>query len=187
MGVHHPGPGWVHGGCDFSDSQPELDHLHHWCGVDLRLFAVGRHTRQDGPRGERILALKDEHRAPILSGFAGAGALALLHYRDPNVQGSYGFCPINYVTGLYCPGCGGLRATAELTHGSIASAIDLNVFAVVLVVLAIVWWAVWAVARFRGVNWRYFDLPKWFVWTLASTGAVFMVLRNLEFAAVLAP
>ena len=114
-------------------------------------------------------------------------ALGLLHVRDPYQSGSYGFCPVNLLTGLYCPGCGGLRSTHELTNGDFAKAIDLNAFATVLVVLAIGWWAVWSVSRIRGSEKKYFDLPLWAIVLLASSALAFMVVRNLPFGAALAP
>ena len=100
---------------------------------------------------------------------------------------AYGFCPFNLLTGLYCPGCGGLRSTHELTNGDIAKAIDLNAFATVLVVSAIGWWAVWSVLRIRGSARKYFDLPMWAIVLLSFAALVFMVARNLPFGAALAP
>ena len=82
-------------------------------------------------------------RDPALVGVAGAGALVLLHLRDPHESGSYGFCPFLAVTGHPCPGCGGLRAVNELTHGNIVDALSSNLLAVGLLALLTVVWAAW--------------------------------------------
>ena len=58
-------------------------------------------------RGARSL------RDPVLVGAVGLGAVTLLHLHDPHSSGAYGFCPFLLVTGLPCPGCGGLRAVIE--------------------------------------------------------------------------
>ena len=58
---------------------------------------------------------------------AAVGATALaLHLRDPHQQGSWGVCPLYAVTGLYCPGCGGLRAINDITNGSFGAALGSN-------------------------------------------------------------
>ena len=40
--------------------------------------------------------------------------------------GSYGVCPLYALTGLWCPACGGLRATHDLAHGDLAGAWAMN-------------------------------------------------------------
>lgn len=71
-------------------------------------------------------------------------ACALLVLRSPHVVGSYGICP-SAMLGLACPGCGGLRGTAELLHGDVAAAWALNPLAVVALpaalALAVRWWS----------------------------------------------
>lgn len=58
---------------------------------------------------------------------AGTGSVVLaLHLRDPHVQGSWGVCPLYAVTGLYCPGCGGLRAVNDVTNGDFLAAFASN-------------------------------------------------------------
>jgi hypothetical protein len=45
-----------------------------------------------------------------------------------------------FLTGTYCPGCGGLRAVNDLTHGDVAAAASSNLlFVASLPVLALVW------------------------------------------------
>jgi len=82
---------------------------------------------------------------PLWGGLAGAVALAVVAVRDPHVAGAYGTCPLLAATGLPCAGCGGLRATHDLLHGDVASAMTQNALAVALVLLVVVAWARWAV------------------------------------------
>lgn len=83
-------------------------------------------------------------------GAAGIGALALLHVHDPHQPGSYGYCPFLLLTGQPCPGCGGLRAMNELTHGDVIGALSSNAMAVVLVAVMSVAGLVWFYKRWRG-------------------------------------
>lgn len=58
-------------------------------------------------------------------------ALAVsFQFADPH-DGGYGFCPVYALTGLYCPGCGTLRALYDLVHGNVGEAVGHNVFAMV--------------------------------------------------------
>ncbi len=126
-------------------------------------------------------------RDPALVGLAGAGSAAALHLRDPHVTGSWGLCPFHAVTGLWCPGCGGLRAIADLTHGDLASALSSNLLAVVLVGVLAVAFVAWVRRRWRGVEDRMLVLSnRWSIGVLAVM-AVFTVLRNVPLGSWLAP
>lgn len=69
--------------------------------------------------------------------------MAALHLRDPHQHGSWGLCPLNALTGLNCPGCGGLRAVNDLTNGQLADAARSNLLLVVLLPVAVLGWALW--------------------------------------------
>ncbi len=56
------------------------------------------------------------------AGVVGAGSLAWLATHDPNQPGHYPGCFLLQTTGLYCPACGGTRATYDLLHGDVAGA-----------------------------------------------------------------
>ncbi|HZM04552.1 MAG TPA: DUF2752 domain-containing protein [Candidatus Saccharimonadales bacterium] len=62
----------------------------------------------------------------------GALALVVLFLFDPSTAGFYPLCPFHAATGLWCPGCGSLRAAHQLTHGHLAEAWRLNPFFVTL-------------------------------------------------------
>jgi len=97
-------------------------------------------------RAERVALL----RAPMISGAAALAAFATLHVRDPHEPGSYGFCPFLAITGVPCPGCGGLRAVNHLTDGDWVAALSSNAMAVVLVLTAGIAWVVWTLRRATG-------------------------------------
>jgi hypothetical protein len=89
-------------------------------------------------------------RQPALVGAAGLGAVIALHVRDPHQQGSWGFCPFRALTGLPCPGCGGLRAVNDLTNGDLVSALSSNAMAVALVLGGSLLWLGWTVQAAGG-------------------------------------
>ena len=126
-------------------------------------------------------------RAPAVVGLAGAGAVVLLHLRDPHGSGSYGFCPFLAVTGHPCPGCGGLRAVNELTHGDIVSALSSNLLAVGLLALLTVAWAAWVVRRARGSDDQMLVVRDRTLVLVLVVALAFGVLRNTPWGAWLAP
>jgi len=102
--------------------------------------------------------------------------LGLLLARDPHVPGSWGACPSLLLTGLACPACGALRATADLLHGDLAAAWASNPLWVGLVPVLVVAWCLWALRRRAALASR---LPP----AVGVVGLVvlvgFGVLRNL--------
>jgi hypothetical protein len=74
-----------------------------------------------------------------VAGTALVGTAALSGYMflvDPNNPSNlYPKCPLKIITGIDCPGCGGLRATNALLHGDIMGAVDHNILALVLLPL----------------------------------------------------
>ena len=55
-------------------------------------------------------------------------ALGALWRLDPAKTQLYPGCPWLVVTGLYCPGCGGVRALHALVHGRVVEAVGYNAF-----------------------------------------------------------
>ena len=127
-----------------------------------------------------------------VAGLAILGA-AVLHLRDPHVAGGWGpvgavLCPFHAVTGLWCPGCGGTRAVADLVRLDVAEAIGHNVLAVALVATLVVAWGLWVRRRWRGEGLERMIVlgPRASVAVFVAM-AVFTVARNLPFAQALAP
>ena len=112
--------------------------------------------------------------APALA----AGAVVLYCY-DPRQIGMP--CPFYRCTGLYCPGCGTMRAAHSLLHGDVAAAFGYNPFMVLSLPLlgAIVWDRV---TRGTSAEWpaltrrlrRIMPTLPWIV-------VVYWILRNLPF------
>lgn len=114
-------------------------------------------------------------------------ATVALHVRDPHEQNSWGLCP-SAALGFSCPGCGGLRAVNDLTHGDVGAALSSNLLVTVMIPVAVVVLLVWTRDRWTG---RTRELDGARLTRLAVAGAVvavaFAVVRNLTVGAWLAP
>ncbi|MFF3486220.1 DUF2752 domain-containing protein [Streptomyces sp. NPDC002701] len=115
-----------------------------------------------------------------------AGAFAYVGTVDPNEPGHYPACPLFRYTGLYCPGCGGLRSAYAVAHGDLGTALGANAVAVFgYLVLAAVW-TVWVVRSVQGRPLRVEPRPP-LLWALGALLLVFTVVRNLPFGGWLHP
>ena len=130
----------------------------------------------------RFLGLGGPLATAALAGVA-VGVVALV---DPNEPGHYPTCPFLALTGLYCPGCGSLRAVHALTNGDITTAVGLNVLTVLAVVALSVVWARWARRSWTGAR-RTTVAPAALLWSLSVVVVVFGVLRNVPIGGALAP
>lgn len=125
--------------------------------------------------------------APLLTAGVVSVATVALHLRDPHTSGSWGYCP-SALVGIWCPGCGGLRAVNDLGNGDLLGAASSNLAFVVALPFLLLAFAIWSSDRWRGVTRRFAPVLV----SLASTVllvllAVFTVLRNLPLGAWLAP
>ena len=123
-------------------------------------------------------------RGPLAVGAVAVVASAYVGLVDPNAPGHYPLCPTKYLTGLDCPGCGGLRAVHSLVTGDVRGALDHNALAVlVLLPVAVLLWLRWLVRSWRGDPPR--SEPAWWekpaaLWSFVALIAVFTLLRNLS-------
>ncbi|MFE3942977.1 DUF2752 domain-containing protein [Streptomyces sp. NPDC059118] len=118
--------------------------------------------------------------AAVVGAFGYVGAV------DPNQPGHYPLCPLLRFTGIYCPGCGGLRSAHAVAHGDIAAALGSNALAVVGYAAFAVLWTVWMVRAARGRPMSIAAKPVvW--WGIGAVLLVFSVARNLPFGSFLAP
>ncbi|MFJ2156157.1 DUF2752 domain-containing protein [Streptomyces sp. NPDC087856] len=115
-----------------------------------------------------------------------AGAFAYVGAVDPNHPGHYPVCPLYRLTGLYCPGCGGLRSAHEFIHGDFLAALQDNAIAVVGYLAFMIVWTVWVVRAARGRPARI-ELGRVQLWSLGALVLVFTVVRNLPFGGWLHP
>jgi Protein of unknown function (DUF2752) len=119
-------------------------------------------------------------RRPVLT-IAGLGVTTLaLRLRDPHVSHSWGVCPLYALTGVYCPGCGGLRGVNDLTRGHVGAAASSNLLLVLAIPVV-----VYVLARWTWATWQGDDstvapaLPRGATWVVGVLVAIFWVLRNL--------
>lgn len=122
---------------------------------------------------ERILAV---------AGIAAIGAGAfIVAYFNPTTAGFFPVCPLYYLTGIHCPGCGLTRGFHALFHGDVLTALHFNallpayalVFGFMCVSMILV------AVRGRGLSWRI--VPPSAMYGFLILAAVFFVLRNLPF------
>ena len=108
----------------------------------------------------------------------GAVALAVLYWFDPSRYHFYPLCLFHSITGLFCPGCGALRALHQLTRGHVAAAFHLN--PLLLVWLPFFCWyaAARGLRQVRGQP-NAGPLHRAWVWVFIGSTLVFGVLRNL--------
>lgn len=137
--------------------------------------------RPSVPRGRAArLAVPAAALAAVAGAFAYVGAV------DPNEPGHYPACPLLRLTGLYCPGCGGLRSAHAVVHGDLLAALQANAPAVLGYAGLAVLWTVWVVRTVRGRPLRI-DPPPVLLWSLGALLLVFTVVRNLPFGGWLHP
>jgi hypothetical protein len=122
---------------------------------------------------ERILAV---------AGIAAIGAGAfIVAYFNPTTAGFFPVCPLYYLTGIHCPGCGLTRGFHALFHGDVLTALHFNallpayalVFGFMFVLMILV------AVRGRGLSWRIVSPSAMYGFLILA--AVFFVLRNLPF------
>jgi hypothetical protein len=113
-------------------------------------------------------------------------AFAYVATVDPNEPGHYPACPLLRYTGLYCPGCGGLRSAHAFVHGDFQAALQDNAPAVAAYLGFAVLWTVWVTRAARGRPLRV-DLTPVRLWALGATLLIFTVVRNLPFGGWLHP
>ena len=77
-----------------------------------------------------------------------AAAAVVVATVDPNEPGHYPTCPSLLVTGLFCPGCGTLRAAHALLNGDLAGALQMNVLAVLAIPVVLASWVAWTARTF---------------------------------------
>lgn len=124
---------------------------------------------------------------PLLVAGGITAATVALHMRDPHDQGSWGLCP-SAALGIYCPGCGGLRAVNDLSNLRLVDAASSNLlFLAVIPLFGWVFWR-WTSGRWTGRAWDP-DSRRLARVTgvMIVVMVVFTVLRNTPYGAWLAP
>jgi hypothetical protein len=124
-----------------------------------------------------------------LPAVVGAAAGALTTYLaavDPTQPGHFPVCPTLALTGLYCPGCGMLRATHDLLHGDLTGALQRNPLSPFVLAGLLAVYVVWVVSRWTGrpVSWTP---ARWTPWMIGAGLVLFTVARNVPGWTLLSP
>ncbi|MEU7554534.1 DUF2752 domain-containing protein [Streptomyces sp. NPDC044571] len=125
--------------------------------------------------------------APVLTVAVATLAFAYVGAVDPNEPGHYPVCPLFRLTGILCPGCGGLRSAHAFAHGDLGTALGANALAVAGYFVFAGYMALWLVRAGRGVPGPRFVLRGAYAWALGALVVVFVIVRNLPFGSALAP
>ncbi|WBO83896.1 DUF2752 domain-containing protein [Hymenobacter yonginensis] len=107
-------------------------------------------------------------------------ALAALYFRLNPAHYPFPRCPVNWLTGLHCPGCGTQRALHALLHGRLTEAVGFNLLAATLAPLVALGLLHEARLQLSGQPRRRTLLYRpWLAWGIVGLTVMFTVLRNL--------
>ncbi|MGC2446157.1 MAG: DUF2752 domain-containing protein [Candidatus Sulfotelmatobacter sp.] len=111
--------------------------------------------------------------------FAAILGAVLLGIFDPASSGVFPPCPLHYLTGWYCPGCGSLRAMHALLHGNLHQAWAMNPLTIVLLPFIAYGLASELIAALRGRGLPQPMLPAAYIRVLCAVIVLFGIVRNL--------
>lgn len=113
----------------------------------------------------------------LLTGLGLIGA-AMLYVFDPARYGFYPACALYRTTGLFCPGCGSLRAMHQLLHGHLIEALRFNALFVFSVPFVVGFAGLWLTRTLKD---QPFSLPvkPWWIWIGLVVVFLFAIARNL--------
>ncbi len=147
------------------------------CGTELPDDALSCNGCGNRPLMRAVAATRS--RPAAFGGIAATVLIAgglLLYLVDPVTVDWLPKCPVHYLTGWHCPGCGTTRAGHALLHGDLAQALAMNP----LVVVAgpfLAGYCIWKRRR-EGADWST-NVSASAILTLLAVLIVFTVLRNL--------
>ena len=107
-------------------------------------------------------------------------AAAILYSFDPSHFGFYPTCAFYKTTGLFCPGCGSLRAIHQLLHGHVLEALRFNSLLIVSTPFVVAITGLWFWRRWQHQPFAIVIKPSW-VWIGGGILLAFTLLRNLPF------
>ena len=129
----------------------------------------------------RTLLQLREHRVLAAMFLSGVAGIILLRVFDPATSGVFPPCPVRYLTGLYCPGCGSLRALHALLHGDLRRALVMNPLMVVTLPFVTYGLVSAALVELRGKGLPQVMLPASWIRALCAAIILFAIARNLPF------
>jgi hypothetical protein len=111
--------------------------------------------------------------------FVAALGVILLRVFDPATAGIFPPCPLHYLTGWYCPGCGSLRAMHALLHGNLQQAWAMNPLTIMLLPFVAYGLASELLGVVRGRGLPQPVLPASYIRALCGVIVLFGIVRNL--------
>jgi len=111
--------------------------------------------------------------------FIAALGLVMLRVFDPARSGVFPPCPVHYLTGWYCPGCGSLRAIHALLHGNLHTAWAMNPLTIVLLPFIAYGLLSELLVGLSGRGLPQLRLPSSAIYSLGCVIVLFGVVRNL--------
>jgi hypothetical protein len=117
----------------------------------------------------------------VIAILAAPVAILMLYFQNPQKSAFFPPCPFHFFTGLYCPGCGSLRATHQLLHGNITAALSYNVMLVIFIPFLITWLVNEIFYLVTGKKLINYFLSPVFIWGIFFLITSFAILRNLPF------
>jgi hypothetical protein len=105
--------------------------------------------------------------------------VAILRSFDPATSGIFPPCPVRYMFGWYCPGCGSLRAMHQLLLGNLRAAWALNPLTILLLPFLTYGMASEIVFQIRGQHLLQVRLPAAWIRALCTAIILFGIVRNI--------
>ena len=160
---------------------------HSFC-IDISVFIVYSDDPQDYRNVRDVLVLTNQillrqtdkqslEKIAVAAGLIAAGVF--LFAFNPSVSKIYPPCPFHFLTGLYCPGCGTLRALHQLLHGNVLAAVKLNALTVFLAPFLAYSFISYISAGIKSRSLPKVFIPALFIWILLGAVILFGVLRNI--------
>ncbi len=110
------------------------------------------------------------------------GGFALIYYFFNPSTTFFIPCPLHYITGFYCPGCGSQRAIHLLLHGDLIGAFRFNPLMVLTLPILIYGLGITAANWIFGTSYRFMLFySKLFIFGYFGLAILYWILRNLSF------
>lgn len=108
-------------------------------------------------------------------------ALFALFVFNPASSSFYLPCPFHRLTGLYCPGCGSLRAMHQLLHGNLPAAFGLNPLMVLSLPFLGYRFISYSASAMKNRPQKNIIIPAFGIWLILLIIVLFWILRNITF------
>ena len=109
-----------------------------------------------------------------------AAAIVLFRY-NPATSSLYPSSPFRTLTGLYCPGCGTLRALHQLLHGHFITAFGLNPLMMISLPFMICSYINYGFEAIKGKPLWQISIPPQWIWFILQAIITYWIVRNIPF------